>query len=103
MTDLKPNSVVPATIDIIEIVSLPEVRITRIVTGRPSPMSSIRDRLYALALDRIGWTACEHLNLVASHDIDDLFAHASVTVSCLKISTAARVSRKTPRPRDSGR
>ncbi|MGY3079313.1 hypothetical protein ACVWZZ_005721 [Bradyrhizobium sp. LM6.10] len=34
VTDRKPNSVVPATIDIIEIVSLPKVR--RIVTGRSS-------------------------------------------------------------------
>lgn len=41
-------------------------------------MSSICDRLHALA---IGWTACEHPNIVASHDIDDLFAHAGVTVS----------------------
>lgn len=47
VTDLKPDSVVPATIGLI--VSLPKVRITRIVTGRPSPMSSICDRLYALA------------------------------------------------------
>lgn len=47
VTDAKPNSVVPATIDIIEIVNAE--RTTRIVTGRPSPMSSICDRLHALA------------------------------------------------------
>lgn len=47
VTDAKPNTVVPATISIIEIVIAE--RITRIVTGRPSPMSSICDRLHTLA------------------------------------------------------